>query len=179
MIRGRLHSRPASDISFSLDGDAYRLTWKTSPSRYPRQAELSGIPPLNYATYLYDTVKFHLSQVFLLFDEHTFDVQLQEFYQDATEKVAQNRLWFIQFLLVLAFGTALLNSTVASNTDPPGASFFLRAMSLMPDMLNLWEDPSTSTEIFAMIALYLYSIDMRESAYLYVCSVSFGVIHHR
>lgn len=96
---------------------------------------------------------------------------VQEFYENAPEKASQSRLWFSQFLLMLAFGRCFLssNSSTTSN-EPLGGPFFERAMATMPNILGLWDDPILAVETYALVALYLYSIDMRESAYLYVSS---------
>lgn len=79
----------------------------------------------------------------------------------------EHRLWFIQFLLVLAFGTAFLHRSGRSK-DPPGSKFFIRAMSLMPDQAPLWKGSLLAIEVLGMAGLYLYSIDQRESAHIYV-----------
>ncbi|RMZ46286.1 hypothetical protein CA14_008158 [Aspergillus flavus] len=79
----------------------------------------------------------------------------------------EHRLWFILFLLVLAFGTAFLHRSKRSK-DPPGSKFFIRAMSLMPDHAPLWKGSLLAIEVLGMAGLYLYSIDQRESAHIYV-----------
>ncbi|QQK40055.1 Zn(II)2Cys6 transcription factor [Penicillium digitatum] len=41
-------------------------------------------------------------------------------------------------------------------------------MSLIPDHASLWKDSLPAIEVLAIAALYLYSIDQRESAYIYL-----------
>jgi proline utilization trans-activator len=163
MIFNHLNPDQPSDIPFSLQGDAYSLHWSSSAS-----PDIRGLPSQDYTIYLFNTVKFHLGQTFRLFNEEEFMHHTQEFYDNASEKATKSRVWFVQFLLMLAFGKAFLLKSTTTPTEPPGASYFVRAMSSIPDMLTLWEDPILAVETFALISLYLYSIDMRESAYLYV-----------
>lgn len=160
--------RPADPIEIPLpvDGDAYRVTW--SPVRADETADISGLPSLDYSLYLMNTVKFHLGQTLRLFDEEEFSRNLYEFYEDAEAKLAQSRLWYVQFLLVLAFGKAFLVSTKSNSNAPAGAEYFSRAMSLIPDTPEMWHESILAIEVLAMTALYLYSIDMRDSAYCYV-----------
>lgn len=80
---------------------------------------------------------------------------------------SENRLWFAQFLLVLAFGKAFLSRPQASG-EPPGAHYFLRAMSVMPEITSVWKDSLLAIEVLALAGLYLYAIDHRESAHVYV-----------
>lgn len=89
---------------------------------------------------------------------------------------SEQRLWFIQYLLVLSFGSAFLSRT--KSDDPPGSHFFVRAMSLMPNHSSLWKDSLLAIEVLAMVGLYLYSIDQRESAYIYVSTSKFFLAIH-
>lgn len=164
MMSQRLHPDVAYDIPYYLDGDIYPLQWKSSSDAAP---DISGLPSMDYALYLFNTVKFHLGQTFRLLDEETFTTHMQEFYYgDATKKATDSRLWFIQFLLVLSFGKAFLDQS--KKRDPPGAAYFVRAMSLMPDYSSIWRDTLLAIEVMALAALYLYSIDRRESGHLFV-----------
>ncbi|GAA82994.1 Zn(II)2Cys6 transcription factor [Aspergillus luchuensis IFO 4308] len=163
MMSQRLHPDVAYDIPYYLDGDIYPLQWKSSSDAAP---DISGLPSMDYALYLFNTVKFHLGQTFRLLDEETFTTHMQEFYYgDAIKKATDSRLWFIQFLLVLSFGKAFLDQS--KKRDPPGAAYFVRAMSLMPDYSSIWRDTLLAIEVMALAALYLYSIDRRESGHLF------------
>ena len=81
----------------------------------------------------------------------------------------EDRLWFIQLLLVFAFGMAFRSGSQRSK-DPLGSSrssFFLRAMSLMLDHTSLWKESVVAIEVLALAGLYLYSVDKRESVHVY------------
>lgn len=165
MTEKLLLKSPYSAPNF-LDREVYPLEWK--PSAVDGSPDISGLPSVDHSLYLLDTVKFHLSQNYRFFDEETFVSNLHEFYHgNAAQKAAESRLWFVQFLLVLSFGNAFLSGS-RNNRDPPGSKFFLRAMSLMPDHASLWKDSLLAIEVLALAGLYLYSIDHRESAHVYV-----------
>lgn len=145
---------------------------KWSPCRDTDSPDISGLPSIDRALYLFHTVKFHLGQHYRFFDDGSFMQQVHElYYGDAQEKASQNRLWFAQFLIVLAFGNAFLSKS-KSPEEPPGARYFSRAMSLLPDLASLWKDSLLAIEVLAMAGLYLYSIDHRESAHVYVSSTT-------
>lgn len=166
MMSQRLNPTTTPSTPFILDGELYSsLSWNPPPAG--ANIDLGGIPPPDYAIYLFNTVKFHLCQNFRLFDEEAFAAHIHEFYHDAPSKVEKSKLWFVQFLLVLAFGKAFL-STTKNSAEPPGASFFVRALSLMPSMVLFWEEPILAIEVHALIGLYLYAIDKRGPACLYV-----------
>ncbi|RAK73129.1 Zn(II)2Cys6 transcription factor [Aspergillus fijiensis CBS 313.89] len=157
---------PYSAPNFSGE-DIYVLRLKSCPPDDP--PDISGLPSIDHALYLFNTVKFHLGQSYRFLDEATFVEHLQEFYHgNAAEKAAASRLWFVQFLLVLSFGNAFLSSRCKCTTEPPGSKFFIRAMALMPDHASVWKDSLLAIEVLALAGLYLYSIDHRESAHVYL-----------
>jgi proline utilization trans-activator len=92
---------------------------------------------------------------------------LHTFYDNPTENARQLKMWFIQFLLVLAFGKAFLQPAMTSGI-PPGSEYFLRAMNMIPDTERLYREPVPAIEVLCMVSLYLQSVDMRCSAYGYV-----------
>lgn len=154
-----------------FDGDLYPIHWNPLPvNEHP---DVSNLPSMDYALYLFNTVKFHLGHNFRLLDEANFLHHIKEFYHgDAAKEASKNRLWFVQFLLVLAFGNAFLlpvgYRSSSDNKEPPGAKFFVRAMSLMPDPTTLSRSGFVAIEVLALTGLYLYCIDHRSSAYSYV-----------
>jgi hypothetical protein len=122
---------------------------------------------LDYAIYLTNTVIFHLGGILRLFDEEEFLKNLHEFYAEAPEKVGSSRLWYTQYLLILAFGKGFLAGTRAPGALP-GSEFFTRAMAVLPDTSELHEDPVLAVEVLALVSLYFYCLDMRQSAYSYI-----------
>ncbi|KAF5020812.1 hypothetical protein F66182_7151 [Fusarium sp. NRRL 66182] len=149
-----------------IENDVYKLSWNLRPPH--ELPDVSGLPSLDYAIYLFHTYTFHLGQTYRLFDEAEFVSQIRDFYAHAQQSAVDNRLWYVKFLLILAFGTALNSSQPTLTGEPPGSKFFVRAMGLMPDHTALWKDSLLAIEVLAMVGLYLYSIDERESAHVYL-----------
>ena len=155
-----------NSVPLAADGDAYQLHWSRADS--DKLPDISGLPPIDYAIYMLNTVKFHLGQLYRLFDDEEFLQNLYEFYDDALGKVQETRLWYIQYLVILAFGEAFLTPVRTAENAPSWSRFFTRAMSLLPDVPALWHDPVPAIEVLTLIALYFHSVDMRDSAYCYV-----------
>lgn len=153
-----------------LEGDIYDLPSKSTSTQFP---DTRYLPSLDHALYLFNTVKFHLGQTYRFFDDAELEAQIREFYSGhVAQKASESRLWFTKFLLVLAFGTAFHSRPgSAESRDPPGGKFFVQAMSILPDNMSLWRDSLRATEVLAMMGLYLFSIDERESAHVYVSVV--------
>lgn len=167
MMSRELRPNVPFEVPIQLDGDVYELD--STMSVELQSSSLKDIPAADFSIYLFNVVKFHLGRQFGLLDEPQFTQNLREFYQDAAEKVTQSGLWFMQFMLVLAFGKSLVpQSQSGKGTSPPGANFFQRAMAILPNCTQLWKDPFLAIEVLVLISLYLYSIDKKESAYLYV-----------
>ena len=146
--------------------ELYPLNWKHSSAK--DVPDLTGLPSIDHALYLFNTVKFHLGQTYRFFEDESFTETLQKFYYgSALEKASECRLWFVEFLLVLAFGKAFLSPSRRPG-NPPGSNYFVRAMSLMPDHATLWKDSLLAMEVLALAGLYLYCVDQRESALVYV-----------
>lgn len=166
MMTKKLHLELAHSPPDFLEGDIYSLQWTQSTTKGP--LDTSGLPSIDQTLYLFNTVKFHLGQVYRFFDEEAFVNHVKEFYYGSpAEKATECRLWFVQFLLVLAFGNAFLSRS-RDTKEPPGSKFFVRAVALMPELSCLWQDSLLAIEVLAMIGLYLYSVDYRELAHVYV-----------
>ncbi|KAI9712006.1 MAG: hypothetical protein M1820_001714 [Bogoriella megaspora] len=151
------------------DREVYDLQWQVG-SAVNDVPDVIGLPSIDDTRYLFSTVKFHIGQIYRLLDTNTFIKNIEELYTQnaATKKANASRLWFVQLLLVLSLGKALLSRSRIT-MDPPGSKFFKRAMAMMPDHGTLWKDSLMAIDVLALAALYLYSIDLRESAHLFVC----------
>ncbi|KAL9086680.1 MAG: hypothetical protein Q9165_006999 [Trypethelium subeluteriae] len=162
-LRGSLFHAPRFN-----DREIYDLQWEVG-SAVKEVPDVNSVPSIDDTRYLFNTVKFHIGQIYRLLDTDTFIKNIEEFYSQnaATEKVDASRLWFVQLLLVLSLGKALLSQSKIT-LDPPGSKFFKRAMAMMPDHSTLWKDSLMAIDVLALAALYLYSIDRRESAHLFV-----------
>ena len=169
-IQHHLTLQETLEMPLNADGRAYDLEW---PSRGGKVGPLTAenIPSLDYALYLTNTVKFHLGQMYHLFDEKSFMDGLYQYYSNSPpgEPSVETRLWYTHYLLIMAFGKALLASG-AHQRMPMGGLFVSRVLEILPDVNGLYIDPILSIEVLCCLALYLQSIDHRNSAYTYVGS---------
>jgi hypothetical protein len=152
----------------NLDGAAFTLRWTTKSN--VDQEDLANLPPLDYAQYMLSTVKFHLGELFQIVDETHFVHHLKMFYQNPLQTAQQYRLWFVEFLLVLAFGKAFLVQSGPSSFAPPGSEHGTRALALIPNLQQLHEGHILSIEVLALAAIYCQSVDIRVAAFQYASS---------
>lgn len=172
LIRQYLNDNPEDKYEgFTLDGDVHKLAFN-APSN-ETSLDLTRLPALDYSIYLVSTVQFHLGGMLHLFDEEDFLESVRDFYSQGRDKVQANRLWYTQFLLVLALGKGFLNASY-SRDHTSSSDLFLRAISCLPDTNALHEDPVLAIEVLATIALYFYRLDMKDSAYCYVSELRCG-----
>lgn len=156
---------PANDTSF--DGNIYSIGW--DGLRSPFTPESTALPSSDYAIYLINAVKFHCGQMFHLFDEQSFMLKFTQFHQTShDEQTNRSDLWFIHYLLILAFGKAFIVRSNAAHS-PPGADLFVWALKRLPDTTFLCAQSVESVEVLCCVALYLQSLDYRCSAYNFVC----------
>ncbi|KAJ5184217.1 Transcription factor [Penicillium capsulatum] len=153
-----------------LDGTAFKLHWRpVPPDDVP---DVTNLPPLDYALFLFNTVKFYFGFLSFMIDEGLYLQELHEFYKDPGAKAATSRYWYTQYLLVLAFGKAFLTHKNPSGV-PPGYQYAARAMALLPDLSGMHKDPLTCIQALSLAAVYLQSIDMRRAAFQHVsCKTS-------
>ncbi|KAH7054394.1 Zn(II)2Cys6 transcription factor [Macrophomina phaseolina] len=164
MMTEKLHLDMPNSPPVYSDGETYPLQWRPCSEDTP--PDITGLPSKDHALYLFNAVKFHLSYRF--FDDGEFIKNVNDFYHGkAQEKATESRLWFVQFLIVLAFGNAFLSKS-KNPREPPGAKYFVRAMSLMPEHSSVWKGSLLAVEVHILAGLYLYSIDHREAAHVYL-----------
>ncbi|KAI1503172.1 hypothetical protein F5X99DRAFT_117257 [Biscogniauxia marginata] len=165
LLEAHTPSSDGSTAPLNLDGTAFRLRWE--PKSMVDDGDLKNLPAMDYALYLYNTAKFHLAELFGMVDEAFFLAQFDSFHKSPWETAQAQRLWFIEYLLFLAYGQAFLASGPWFNA-PPGSHLAARAIALLPDPAHMHEEPMRSIEVLALVALYLQSIDMRAAAYQYI-----------
>lgn len=149
-----------------IDINAFNLDQARPWPRDPPSTK--GLPTLDYAIYLTNTVKFQVSPLFHVFEEELFLPCLRKFYANPMAYATSSPLWYLQYLLVMALGKAFL-AQPDSNGDgtPPGSELFLRALSRLPDPSGMNHDPLLSMEILCLLSIYLQALGRRLDAYAY------------
>ncbi|KAE8353459.1 hypothetical protein BDV28DRAFT_157005 [Aspergillus coremiiformis] len=165
MTHDHLYNSPLPTGSLYFDGSAYDLGW--DGTRNTISQDIPMAPPLDFSIYLMNAVKFHAGQLFHLFDEESFMAGLYAFYENPDHQMAHSGLWYIHYLLILAFGKAFVVQR-NQGSRPAGCEFFTKALQLLPDTTYLSRDPIIATEILCCIALYLQSLDFRSAAHNYI-----------
>ncbi|XPS72374.1 hypothetical protein M3J09_004539 [Ascochyta lentis] len=164
LVHEHMHKSPLPAAELLFDGSAYDLPWDRTRS-LPDSAS-PVIPSIDYAIFLINAVKFHCAQMMHLFEEEEFMFNLHAFYTSTGDKaVWKESLWYIHFLLIIAFGKTFVQQKNHS-PRPPGADFFIYALQLLPDTNKLCRDPIVATEVLCCIALYLQSLDSRNAAHV-------------
>ncbi|KAK5087789.1 hypothetical protein LTR05_002004 [Lithohypha guttulata] len=157
------YGAPIGPENFALDGDIYSLDW--DGSRVVEDDDGITLPSFNHALYLVSSVQFHIGEAYHVFHEEVFMPELHRFYEDISDKAQKRKLWYIHYLLIMAFGKAFTSRSTEKG-KPPGVDLFVQAMRLLQDVSQLWIDPFTTAEIFCCSALYLQCADFRYGAYL-------------
>ena len=148
--------------SLHFEGSVYDLDWQLL--RQTSEPDTQSLPAPDYAIYLINATKFHCGQMFHLFDEDDFMHHFAKFHDDCGGIDKVPRLWYIHYLLVVAFGKAFVARNV-QNGRPPGASLFLEAMRHLPEITLFCTESVESIETLICAALYLQCLDFRQAAY--------------
>lgn len=164
---------PFAADSLLFDGTAYMADWQRL-----KAADLSkelSLPSRDYSLHLIQSVDFHLGSLFHLFDKDTFMLSFQLYHGSSSSFAEHDSVWFVHYLLILAFGKAFLVHKTKS-APYPGAELFVRAQRLLPDMTELCQVPINATEILCCMAMYLQALDFRNSAYNLVSDSFDGLV---
>ncbi|KAH8734461.1 hypothetical protein BGZ61DRAFT_527804 [Ilyonectria robusta] len=148
-----------------LDGVAFKM--QRRPLGFDEAPDVSNLPPSDYALFLVKTATFYLGPLANIIDEQSFLRNMKELYQDAPTKAKRCRHWYAQFLLMLAFGKAFLGNGGKSD-KPPGYNYAARAMSLLPDLAAIDNDPVVAAQALTLAAIYFQSVDMRVPAFQHI-----------
>ena len=165
MAHEHLHRSPLPTNSLLFDGASYDLGW--DGMRMEIRLEPPVVPTLDFSIYLINAVKFHAGQLFHLFDEGSFMSILYAFHERPQYQMISHPLWYVHYLLILAFGKAFVVQRSYDNR-PSGCEFFIKAMQLLPDISCLTREPMVATEILCCVALYFQALDYRSTAYSFV-----------
>ncbi|KAJ5551501.1 hypothetical protein N7461_006199 [Penicillium sp. DV-2018c] len=147
-----------------FDETTYELGW--DGLRTSLGPDVPIVPTRDHTMYLINAVRFRCGQLYHLFEEDDFMRSLEKFYSGEGHTMT-NSLWYIHFLLILAFGKGFVQPKTQGKR-PPGVGYFIKALQLLPDPSALYREPMQGTEILCCIALYYQCVDFRTSAHNYI-----------
>ncbi|KAI7717457.1 hypothetical protein KC353_g4560 [Hortaea werneckii] len=162
MVNEVVSGTPLPAPSLHPPYSTYDLGWdgrRTSVSH-----DDTALPTADFAMFLINAVKFHCGQLYHLFDEEHFMQHFRAHHAGTKIESGDAELWYVHYLLILAFGKAFIIRS-SKGKRPPGADLFVHAMKLLPDMTCLCTDPIQSIEVLCCAALYLQCVDLRNPAY--------------
>ena len=163
MVYERVSGNSLSPASLLFESSTYDIGW--DGLRDSVSNDYISPFTVDHALFLVNAVKFHCSHLFHVFDERVFMHQFNLFHEHSNSNTKPSILWFVHYLLILAFGKAFV-IRIGKGRRPPGADLFVRAMKMLPDMTFLCStDPIQAIEVLICAALYLQCIDMRSSAH--------------
>ncbi|RTE78623.1 hypothetical protein BHE90_006885 [Fusarium euwallaceae] len=170
---------PIQNLHFGgLDGKVYDLKWDGNRRVSSNDTlDPSILPAQDFALYLINSVKFHCGWLFNLFEEDRFMEHFRLFHERPTEYPRVAPLWYVHYLLILAFGKAFVVQSTKSRR-PPGGELFVQAMKLMPDFTFFEVDPVEQMQVLCCAALYLQCVDYLTQAYRLVCSALRHSLEH-
>ncbi|EXJ81572.1 hypothetical protein A1O1_07636 [Capronia coronata CBS 617.96] len=168
-IRSFLRQTVGDEVVINLIPSSEEATYAMGSASVRNSLSLNAndIPTRDYAEFLTNTTLFHLGPTYHLFEKESFMHKLDTFYKNGSTAEALVDLWHVQFLVVIAFGKLFLRRG-ASSLGPPGASDVIRALQLLPGILDSWEDPVLYVEVLCLLSLYLLTADIRGSAYVMI-----------
>ncbi|KAJ5691547.1 fungal-specific transcription factor domain-containing protein [Penicillium malachiteum] len=131
--------------------------------------DISSLPPPIFSLHLINSFKFHVGELFFLFEESSFMNKLAAFQQNPAQIARSSPLWFCHYLLILAFGKSFVVQSTQSKS-PSGGDHFIQAMQCMPDFTFFHGDPIEKIQVLCCAALYVQCVDCRSPAYRIVNS---------
>lgn len=146
--------------SLLFEGATYDLGWDGRRDILSNSQPQPSLPTPDHAIFLINAVKFQCGQLFHLFDEPTFMDQFRKFHESDNDPAKCSVLWYVHYLLILAFGKAFMVRTPCQSRQ-----LFMHAMKMLPDITFLCANPIESIEVLCCAALYLQCLDSRSAAY--------------
>lgn len=162
MAHERISDTPLGASSLLFEGSTYDLGW--DGQRTSDQDDAPVLPTSDFAMYLINSVKFHCGQLYHLWDEETFMAYFSKFHSGAEADWSPPVLWYIHYLVILAFGKAFVVRK-KTGSRPPGADLFVFAMKMLPHSMYLCAQPLDAIEVLSCAALYFQCLDYRTAAY--------------
>ncbi|KAH7247778.1 hypothetical protein B0J15DRAFT_514539 [Fusarium solani] len=165
MAHETLTGEPLPIDNLLFDGHVYDLGWDGLKENCSQEEfDFSTLPAREFALYLINSVQFRCGTLFQLYDEDTFMRQFEQFHGNSDENEPMSPLWYVHYLILLAFGKAFVVQ-ISKSASPPGSELFVQAMKMMPDLVLLDCCPIEKIQVLCATALYLQCIFCRPAAH--------------
>lgn len=165
MTYEQLHGKTMPPDNILFAEKLYDLEWDGNRRQSLHDNfDMSQLPSKDFAIHLLNAVTFHCGGLFFLFDEGSFLDRLALFHENPQEYSRRWPLWYVHYLLLLAFGKAFATQPINSQW-PPGTNYFVQAMRIMPDLTFFDTEPIEVIQVLCCKALYLQSLNRRAAAH--------------
>ncbi|KAM0424429.1 hypothetical protein ACHAPT_010350 [Fusarium lateritium] len=165
MAHETLTGEPLPTENLLFDGNVYDLGWDgLREASTQEEFDFSTLPTRDFALYLINAVQFRCGTLFQLFDEESFMRQFEQFHGNSDEHEPMSPLWYVHYLILLAFGKAFVVQ-ISKSASPPGSELFIQAMKMMPDLLLVDCSPIEKVQVLCSVALYLQCVFCRPAAH--------------
>ncbi|KAJ4327715.1 hypothetical protein N0V84_001822 [Fusarium piperis] len=155
MAHETLTGTPLPTENLLFDGNVYDLGWDgLRETSAQEEFDFSTLPAREFALYLINSVQFRCGTLFQLYDEDKFMRQFEQFHENSDENEPMSPLWYVHYLILLAFGKAFVVQ-ISKSASPPGSELFVQAMKMMPDLVLLDCCPIEKIQIGQAISMAL------------------------
>lgn len=155
------------DDGFDLQIECPTYSDVAWPTRRPSVSPLPQLPPYEHAKQLYAAQYAYIGSIFSFLSPTVFGEHMHEIYSkplDLTDR--QNCLIYCQVLLMFAYGQMYSINQWTGNDGPPGFSYFMQALELLPDIHE--EGSVLLVEVLSLVGYFMQNLNRRDAAFSYV-----------
>ncbi len=137
------------------------------PTRRPSSSLLPQLPPYEHAKQLYAAQHAYIGTIFSFLNPTTFGEHLRNVYSgplDLSDR--ETCLIYCQVLLMFAYGQMYSINQWTGNDGPPGFSYFMQALKLLPDIHE--EGSVLFVEVLSLVGYFMQDLNRRDATFSYV-----------
>ncbi|RSM14456.1 hypothetical protein CDV31_005473 [Fusarium ambrosium] len=157
----------SQDDGFDLQIECPTYSDAAWPTRRPSVSRLPQLPPYEHAKQLYAAQHAYIGTIFSFLDPTVFGEHMHEIYSkplDLSDR--QTCLIYCQVLLMFAYGQMYSINQWTGNDGPPGFSYFMQALELLPDIHE--EGSVLFVEVLSLVGYFMQNFNRRDAAFLYI-----------
>ncbi|RTE82945.1 hypothetical protein BHE90_002549 [Fusarium euwallaceae] len=157
----------SQDDGFDLQIECPTYSDAAWPTRRPSVSRLPQLPPYEHAKQLYAAQHAYIGTIFSFLDPTVFGEHMHEIYSkplDLSDR--QTCLIYCQVLLMFAYGQMYSINQWTGNDGPPGFSYFMQALELLPDIHE--EGSVLFVEVLSLVGYFMQNLNRRDAAFLYI-----------